>query len=76
MPRLKTMSYDTLQEVYEEASHLLVTEIEDNDRLRIEQEYLSDFIHWKSLDDEYQYFKQNAVRDPDDELPFPRYILN
>lgn len=76
MSKPKAMSYDTLSEVYEEASHLLVNEMEDNSRLRDEIEYLSDFISWKNLDDEYLHFKKNAVRDPDDELPFPRYILN
>lgn len=75
MPRPKTMSYDTLQEVYEEASYMLVNEMKDNSRLRDEIEYLSDFICWKELEEEYIHFKENAVRDPNDNLPFPRYIL-
>jgi len=76
MPKPNTMSYDSLQEVYEEASYLLVNEMEDNNRLRDEIEYLSDFISWKKLDEEFYFFKENAVRNPNDELPFPRYILN
>jgi uncharacterized protein (UPF0305 family) len=38
-------------------------------------EYMSDFIRYKGLQEEFEYFKENATKDPHPELPFPHYEL-
>lgn len=76
MSKNKPMPYDFLKESYEEACSLLLTEQAVNRRYASENEYMTDFIHWKNLEKEYQYFKENAIRDSNEEIPFPRYILN
>ncbi len=38
-------------------------------------EYMSDFIRYKGLQEEFEYFKDHATKDPHPELPFPHYEL-
>ena len=67
--------YKFFKEQLDEISYVVSSTMDDNRRLREEMEYLTDFIEWKSLDDEYHHFRKNSFKDPNDELPFPRYIL-
>ena len=67
--------YKFLKEQYDEMSYFLESTLDDNRRMANEMEYRGDFIVWKSLEDEYKHFIKNAFKDPNDELPFPRYIL-
>ena len=67
--------YKILKELYDEASYVLDSTLDDNRQMIMEMEYRGDFIAWKSLESEYRHFKENAFKDPNAELPFPRYIL-
>ena len=40
-----------------------------------ELQYLNNYIHYKGLDDDYQYFRQNAHEERDENLPFAFYTL-
>ena len=66
--------YKELEELFEEACIVLDNALAENRLLKEEKIYLCDFIEWKSLSEEYEFFKENAVLDPEMEL-FPRYIL-
>lgn len=66
--------YEELEELFEEACIVLDNTLAENRLLREEQVFLYDFIEWKSLSEEFELFKENAVLDPETEL-FPRYIL-
>lgn len=69
------LMYQALQESYEEAcSH--ICELEERHQVA-EQElkYLQDYIHFRHLTEDYQFFHENAVPDPSEDLPFPRYTL-
>ena len=37
--------------------------------------YMNDFIHYKNLDEEFNYFKEHAHEDTETELPFPYLVL-
>lgn len=67
--------YQNLQERYEEMNDFLLDLIDDHKRSEEDLRYLSDFIHYKKLDDEFQYFKEHAHEDKDSELPFPYLVL-
>ena len=47
----------------------------DLEYLQKEKAYLEDFITFKSLTDEYVYFRQNAYEECPEDCPFPYYIL-
>lgn len=40
-----------------------------------EMDYLREFISYKSLDDEYTYFKEHAHEEKNPDLPFPSLVL-
>lgn len=44
-------------------------------RLHTEQEYLNDFIRYHRLEKSYQYFRMNAHKHQDPDLPFGYYTL-
>ena len=53
-----------------------IQELEDDQRYwSKELQYLNDYIHYKGLDDDYQYFRQNAHEERDENLPFAFYTL-
>ena len=49
--------------------------IADHRRTEEDMRYMHDFIHYKNLDDEVAYFKENAHEDTDTEFPFPYLVL-
>lgn len=63
--------YQNLQERYNEACDYLQDLIKYQETATKELKYLNDFIHYKKLDEEFNYFLENAVEDTDSELPFP-----
>lgn len=67
--------YQNLHERYQEMSDYLSDLVEDHKRSEEDLRYLSDFIHYKNLDDEFRYFKEHAHEDEDSELPFPYLVL-
>lgn len=67
--------YQNLQERYQEMNDFLLNLMDDHKRSEEDLRYLSDFIHYKNLDDEFRYFKEHAHDDKDSELPFPSLVL-
>jgi len=71
----QTLTYQELKELYDEVRNEL------NDYIRFERKasrkltYLEDFIRFKELSEEFAYFCEHAVEDPDEDLPFPHLIL-
>ena len=49
--------------------------IEDYRCAEEDLKYLNDFIHYKNLDEEFQYFRKHAHDDENSELPFPYLVL-
>ena len=67
--------YQNLQERYQEMNDYLVDLIDNHKRNEEDLRSLNDFIHYKKLDDEFQYFKEHAHEDENSELPFPSLVL-
>ena len=49
--------------------------IEDHKRAEEDLKYLKDFVHYKSMDEEFSYFREHAHEDENSELPFPYLTL-
>lgn len=64
-----------LNELIDEISDAYVGEKEDSKWCSEELRYLSDFIHWKRLDEEYRQFRKEAVVEDNPDVPFPRLIM-
>lgn len=64
-----------LNELIDEIADAYVSEKESNDWCSEELRYLSDFIHWKDLDEEFQKFRKEAVEEVDPDNPFPYLIM-
>ena len=67
--------YQNLQERYQEMNDFLLELTDDHKRSEEDLRYLSDFIHYKKLDEEFRYFKEHAHEDVDSELPFSYLVL-
>ena len=67
--------YQHLLERYEEMNDYLLELIGEHERTKKERRYMSDFIHYKNLDEEFSYFKEHAHEDTETELPFPYLVL-
>ena len=67
--------YQHLLERYEEMNDYLLELIDEHERTKKERRYMSDFIHYKNLDEEFSYFKEHAHEDTDTELSFPYLVL-
>lgn len=66
--------YRLLQKINDEMSCCLSDYMERNNNNEREIKYLYDFIHYKNLENEFNYFSENAVEEETD-LPFPRLTL-
>jgi hypothetical protein len=67
--------YQNLQQRYEKMNDFLMSLLEDTKRNEADLRYLTDFIHYKNLDEEFRYFRENAHEDTESELPFPYLTL-
>ena len=67
--------YQHLLERYEEMNDYLLELIDEHERTKKERRYMSDFIHYKNLDEEFSYFKEHAHEDTETDLPFPYLVL-
>jgi hypothetical protein len=67
--------YQNLQDRYQEMNDFLLDLIDDHKRSEEDLRYLSDFIHYKNLDDEFRYFKEHAHENTETDLPFPNLVL-
>ena len=63
-------SYEALESLVD-AARERIADLEDNECfMSREINYLYSFIAWKNLSEEFAYFKENAHKEFDDELPF------
>lgn len=63
--------YKQLDEMRAFISNLL----EDQEIDQTEIRYLSGFISYKKLDEEYRFFRENAHEEYEEDLPFPYLTL-
>ena len=76
MKMRKEPSYSRMQKVLEEMSEHIHDQDQDLEILRSELQYLRDFIEWKGLTEDFEYFKAHAHKVRlDDDLPFENYVL-
>lgn len=68
-------SYESLQNRFNEMGDYLQSVLADNDRFSEELKYINEFIHYKKLDEEFLYFRENAVEEYEEDLPFPYLTL-
>lgn len=67
--------YEDLQEMFQEMSDYL-QEVVTQQQVQAESlEYLSDYIAYKGLEEDFNYFRENAHRESDEDTPFPRYVM-
>ena len=67
--------YKRLEELLSEMREHISDQDEDLKMLYSDLHYLTDFIQWKGLSDEYQYFKENAHMECPENVPFGSYVL-
>lgn len=51
-----------LQEYYQEMNDYLLDLIREHNDTLEERRYMNDFIHYKNLDEEFRYFKEECVK--------------
>jgi len=61
--------------IYDELYQHLLDLQDDVDRYSEELKYMSDFLSWMHLWDDFIDFKMNAYLKQDEDEPFPRYVL-
>lgn len=75
MKKNNRIGYNDILELFDEASAVLVTTLTANRRLENENYYLSQFIIFKGLNNEFEYFKEHAHEADDPDNPFPPLVL-
>lgn len=64
------------RELYDEACTELEDILEENRRLNEACRFMSDYIHQKGLDAEFELFRQTAHEESASNLPFPRLVMD
>lgn len=67
--------YEYLREIHSLLSSEMVSLQEDHRQQQLELSYLKGFIRWKKLEEEYNYFMENAHEAWDENLPFSYFTL-
>lgn len=75
MKKNLTKKYNDLIDKYNEISYVLLDALDTINNIEKENYYLSQFISFKGLDNEYLYFKENAHEADEPDNPFPPLIL-
>ena len=75
MSNNKAVSIKQLERINSEMSDFIKSQNEDIKNLSSELQYANDFIKWKCLTDEYQYFTRNAHFECPEDQPFGSYVL-
>lgn len=76
MQKLKRPTYTQLNEVMEEMYNHIHSQDQDIKYLSDERQYLSDYIEWKGLTEDFEYFKAHAHKTRlDEDLPFENYVI-
>ena len=73
--KIQERFYKNLYENYEELSGFLTSAIDSQYRDMEEMRYLCEFIRYKDLDEEYNYFRENAHEVTRNDMPFPILTL-
>lgn len=68
-------AYQNLQERCSEMSDFISGLVEDCKQNEADLRYLNEFIRYKKLIDEYQYFRENAHEEYEEDLPFSYLTL-
>lgn len=76
MQKVKNPTYNQLKKVIEEMYDHIHSQDQDIKYLSDEMQYLSDYIEWKGLTENFRYFKSHAHKVRlDEDLPFENYVL-
>ena len=67
--------YEDLQEMFQEMSDYLQEVVTQQQSQAESIDYLSDYIAYKGLEEDFYYFRENAHRESDEDTPFPRYVM-
>ena len=67
--------YRNLQVRYEEMNDFLLELMDDHKRTEEDLRYLTDFIHYKNLDEEFRYFREHAHENYEQDMPFSYLTL-
>lgn len=68
-------AYQNLQERYTEMSDFISDLVEDCKQNEADLRYLNEFIRYKKLTEEYQYFRENAHEEYEEDMPFSYLTL-
>jgi hypothetical protein len=71
----KKTKYKNLLEHWSEMNDLISSLLEDTDRYKTDIHYLSEFLYYKKLEEEYLYFRKNAHEEYEEDMPFPHLTL-
>lgn len=67
--------YEDLQEMFQEMSDYLQEVVTQQQSQAESIDYLSDYIAYKGLEEDFNYFRENAHRESDEDTSFPRYVM-
>lgn len=68
-------AYQNLQERCSEMSDFISSIVEDCKQYEADLRYLNEFIRYKNLNEEYQYFRENAHEEYEEDMPFSYLTL-
>lgn len=75
MAKNKVIKVQDLYDELDELRHYICNLLDDQEDTHTEIKYLSGFINYKNLEEEYLYFRENAHEEYEDDLPFPTLTL-
>ena len=75
MAKSKDIKIQKLYSQIDEMRDMISSLLEDQKIAYTELHYLSGFISYKKLDEEYGYFRKNAHEEHKEDLPFPYLTL-
>ena len=75
MAKKHKKKYKRLEERYDILNEHMLDITDDNEQYLNDLRYLEAFIDWKNLNEEFLYFKKNAYKKYDEDLPFSRLTL-
>ena len=71
----QTLTAEEWKERFEEASDYLSHSLEETRYLERENRYLSEYISWKGLEEEFALFREQAHEAQSPDEPFPRLVM-
>lgn len=71
----QTLAAEEWKDRFEEASDYLSHSLEETRYLERENRYLSEYISWKGLDEEFTLFRRCAHEEQSPDEPLPRLVM-